>query len=83
MEDLTATEVARNLSDVLDAVEHRHESFRITRGGRVIARVVPEEPALGRSVKELLLRHRVDPSWSDDLEMLRASLLPEDRPWHD
>jgi antitoxin (DNA-binding transcriptional repressor) of toxin-antitoxin stability system len=83
MHDLSATEVARNLSEVLDAVEHRRESFRITRGGRVIARVTPEEPATGKLVKELLAGARPDAAWREDLLRLRASLEPEAAPWRE
>jgi prevent-host-death family protein len=34
MKRLSATEAARHFADVLAAVEHRHETFTVTRGGR-------------------------------------------------
>jgi prevent-host-death family protein len=83
VKDISATEAARNLSDVLDAVEHRHESFRVLRGGRAVARLVPTESASGSSAKELLRRHTPDPAWGEDLAEIRALLVAEDRAWTD
>jgi prevent-host-death family protein len=80
--DISATEIARNLSEVLDAVEHSHESFRVTRGGRPIARVVPAEAASGRAAKDLLLRHTADDAWATDLAEIRSLLVAEDRRWN-
>jgi prevent-host-death family protein len=80
--DISATEIARNLSEVLDAVEHSHESFRVTRGGRPIARVVPAEAASGRAAKDLLLRHTADDAWATDLAGIRSLLVAEDRRWN-
>ena len=83
VKDLSATEAARRLSDVLDAVEHRGESFSIVRHGRPVARLIPVARSSGRVVKEILARHRVDAAWADELADLRSSLVPEDRPWSD
>jgi prevent-host-death family protein len=52
---LTATEMARRLSDVLDAVEGG-DRFLISRRGRVVARIEPAAVGAGRAVKELLRR---------------------------
>jgi prevent-host-death family protein len=81
MKDVTATDAARHFSDLLDAVEHAGESFTVTRSGRVVARIVPAEGAAGRAAKDLLLRHRPDARWRDDLAAVRAHLFPEDRNW--
>jgi prevent-host-death family protein len=81
MKDVTATDAARHFSDLLDAVEHAGESFTVTRSGRVVARIVPAEGATGRVAKNLLLRHRADARWRDDLAAVRADLFPEDRNW--
>jgi prevent-host-death family protein len=80
--DISATEIARNLSEVLDAVEHSHESFRVTRGGRPIARLVPAEAASGRAAKDLLLRHTADDAWGSELAEIRSLLVAEDRRWN-
>jgi antitoxin (DNA-binding transcriptional repressor) of toxin-antitoxin stability system len=39
---LTATEVARNFSQILDDVEESHEEVVIVRNHRMIARIIPE-----------------------------------------
>jgi prevent-host-death family protein len=81
MKEISATEAARRFSDVLDAVEHGHETFRISRGGRPVARLVPTEAASGRSAKDLLLRHTPDDRWASELAEIRALLVTEERDW--
>lgn len=81
MKDVSATDAARHFSDLLDAVEHGHEIFRVTRGGRAVARIVPAEGASGRAAKELLGRHTPDAAWAADLAELRSSLVTEERDW--
>ena len=82
MKDISATEAARNFSNVLDAVEHGRESFRINRGGRPVARLVPAEAASGRAAKDLLLRHRPDAGWIQELAEIRSLLVTEERDWN-
>jgi antitoxin (DNA-binding transcriptional repressor) of toxin-antitoxin stability system len=83
MKDLSATEVARRLSEVLDSVEHRKESFRVIRAGRAVARITPVGRANGREVVDFLSGHRPDSKWAEDLESVRALLQSEDRDWQD
>jgi len=52
MKTLTVTEVARNLSAVLDGVEREQEEVVLVRNNRRIARLVPEPPA--RNALEVL-----------------------------
>ena len=52
MKTLTVTEVARNLSTVLDGVEREQEEVVLVRNHRRIARLVPEPPA--RNALEVL-----------------------------
>ena len=40
---ITATELARNLSDVLNRVRYKGESFEVTRGGETIAEIKATE----------------------------------------
>jgi prevent-host-death family protein len=82
MKDITATEAGRHFSELLDAVEHRHESFVVVRKGRSIARIVPEPGLSGSEAKSLLRRHRPDGRWSEDLHDLRSQLESEQR-WRD
>ena len=81
MKNLTATEAARHFADVLDAVEHRHETFVVTRGGRVVAAIGPAAGAGGRGLKAVLMKHRPDAAWRADLEALRETLVAEERSW--
>ena len=81
MKTVNATEVARNLSEVLDGVEHRHQTYVVTRGGRPIARITPVPSANGLDVKRLLRNHAADPSWADELAALRGGLTLEERNW--
>jgi prevent-host-death family protein len=83
VKDLSATEASRRFSELLDAVEHRGASFTVVRHGRPVALITPATVADGRSLKDLLLRHRSDPAWPDDLERLRSLLEEERSPWSD
>ena len=82
MKDISATEAGRHFSELLDAVEHRQESFVVVRKGRSIARIVPEPGLSGSAAKSLLRRHRPDKGWSEDLRDLRSQLESEQR-WRD
>lgn len=81
MKDVTATEAARNFSDLLDAVEHEKESFVVRRGGKAVARIGPASVSSGAEVKKLLREMAPDPKWVRDLSLLRARLIPEERDW--
>ena len=79
MPDVTATEAARRFADLLDAVEHRGQSFTIVRRGKAIAHLAPVEPVRGRAVNDLLVRHRPDLEWADDLAELRRLTPTKER----
>ena len=79
MPEITATEASRSFADLLDAVEHRHETFRLVRRGKVIAQLEPAKAASGALAKELLRRHRVDADWSGEVADLRSQLVTEER----
>ena len=81
MKTVNATEVARNFSEVLDGVEHRHQTYVVTRAGKPIARITPVPSTNGLEVKRLLRDHTSDASWAADLATLRASLTTEERDW--
>lgn len=81
MKDITATEAARNFSDLLDAVEHRKESFVVRRGGKPVARIAPASASSGVEVKKLLRKMAPDTEWETELSDLRAQLIPEERDW--
>lgn len=71
MPQISATEAARNFSDLLDGVEHRDESYTIVRRGKAVAHLEPVRRGRGREVRELLSRHRPDREWASDLARLR------------
>ena len=83
MREVTATDAARKFSDMLDAVEHNHETFVVTRGGKTVALIAPAPDTPGRLVKEVLRRHDLDRGWSSELRDLRDLLGTEDRSWPD
>lgn len=83
MKSVSATEVARRFSDVLDAVEAKGETFLIVRRGRAIARLSPATGGRGRDVKALLRKAPRDSGWAEELRRTRAALQPEDRRWRD
>lgn len=83
MKELSATEAARQFSDVLDEVEHKGRSFAIRRKGKVVARIEPVATPNGARVKKILREHRPDRAWAKELNEVRALLLPQERDWPD
>ena len=79
MTEVTATEASRRFADLLDGVEHRGERYTIVRRGRVIAQLVPATGTSGAEAKALLLRHRLDRAWADEVAALRNDLTVEER----
>ncbi len=80
MSEVSATDAARNFSDLLDAVEHRGAHFRIVRRGKVVAQLDPVNTGTGADVKALLRRHRRDPAFARDVASARELLEMEQRP---
>ena len=74
MPEVSATEAARNFADILDAIEHRGETFTVVRRGKPIAQLEPVKAGRGADVVALLDRHRIDKAWSDELTALRRLL---------
>lgn len=74
MREISATEAARNFSELLDAIEHRGEHFTIVRHGRAIAELEPTGRSRGKDAKALLRRHRPDRDWARDLRNVRDLL---------
>jgi prevent-host-death family protein len=80
MPDVSATDAARNFSDLLDAVEHRGEQYTVVRRGRPIARLQPVPLGTGAAAKEALRRHQPDDSWAKDLAGVRDMVTIDARP---
>lgn len=73
---ITATELAKNLSDVLNRIRYRGERFVIERDGEPLASLAPVKAANGITVNELFeLLRRVglpDEGFADDLEAIQS-----------
>jgi antitoxin (DNA-binding transcriptional repressor) of toxin-antitoxin stability system len=83
MRRVSATEAARQFSDLLDQVEREGETFVVERRGRAVASIAPAAAVSGRTVKELLRSQPADPAWARELAELRGLLEREDRGWND
>ena len=87
LQTMTATEVARNFSRVLDALEHGEEEVGITRNQHYVARLVPEARAM-TAIEVFgdlcgILPPEEGRLWLDDIEKLRGEMVAEPRvdPW--
>ena len=74
---ITATELARSLSDVLNRVHYRNERFIVQRNGETIATLVPPGPLRGTTLQEIAEKLRglefPDGDFADDLEEIQAN----------
>lgn len=74
---ITATQLAKRLSDILNRVQYRQERFIIERNGEPIAEIVPAGPQVGATFGEILEKlknlPRPDDRFADDLEEIHAS----------
>ncbi|MFZ9630301.1 MAG: type II toxin-antitoxin system Phd/YefM family antitoxin [Ilumatobacteraceae bacterium] len=77
--EISATDASRRFADLLDAVEHRGESFTIVRRGKVVAQLQPSSPVSGASVKRLLRSCRVDAAWGAEVAELRSEQSVQER----
>ena len=74
---ITATDLARSLSDILNRVRYKGETFVIQRNGEPIATLAPSGPKPGVTLGELAeaLGRLTMPGdgFADDLEAIQAS----------
>lgn len=83
---ISATDVARNLSDVLNRVRYKGESFLIVRNGEEAGLLSPVSEGKPKTLRQLvgLMREMGSPDdeFASDLEAIRREQqsLPED-PW--
>jgi prevent-host-death family protein len=85
---ITATELARNLSDILNRVRYKGERFVVTRNGEEIARLDPRPEHRRMTLAELVdvvrSAPRPDPKFWEDVEEARRLMnqpLPERSLW--
>jgi len=82
---VTATEAARNLSDLLNRVRYRGERFVVVRAGEDVAELIPA--AGGRCLTLAELRATLaslpppDADFAADLERIRAEQPPAEPSW--
>jgi len=84
MKRVTATEAARQFSDLINQVRYQGESFLITRNGEDIGVLspAPRRCTLGE-LFQLLQQFPVDDSFADDLEKIQSEqqMIPLEDPW--
>ena len=85
MTRITATEAARQFSDLLNRAFYRREDFELERNGQVVARLVPpRQVARVADLEKLFALRSDDPRFADDLtrsqEAMNTPLSHED-PW--
>lgn len=81
---ITATELAKSLSDVLNRVKYQGERFIIERSGEPVATLGPVGPALGTMLSEVAAKLKglrfPDEDFADDLEAIHAEQRPIGEP---
>lgn len=82
---VSATDAARNLSDLLNRIQYRGEHYIIVRNGARVAELKPStgsERTLGDFVRRMRDLPSVDPDFREDLVEIRASQPPvPESPW--
>ena len=81
---ISATELSKNLSDVLDRVRDRGERFTVARDGEPIAALVPAVAPPSITLRELASQMGdiplPDSGFAEDIEAMRQALAPEEPP---
>jgi len=86
---ITATDAARNFSEILNQVKYQSARFDVMRGREVVARIVPAGPAAGLAIVELdrliarlpALDERDGKALEKELKALRKRLRVPTNPW--
>jgi prevent-host-death family protein len=85
MAEISATDASKRFADMLDAVEHRGETFTVVRRGRPIATIAPATHTTLAELREFLRAHPPDEAWEADLADIRRFVgsAPTEDPWSD
>ena len=82
---ITATELARNIGDILARIRYRRESFLVERNGRLVARLLPVDASPAGTVRDALTAWIADASaddtFADDLARVNTADTPAANPW--
>jgi prevent-host-death family protein len=83
MAEISATDASKRFADMLDAVEHRGQSFTVVRRGRAIATVAPARATTLGALRDFVRSHPADAEWERDLAELREFVgsAPSGDPW--
>jgi len=72
---ISSTELARNLSDILNRARYKGEQFIIQRNGETVATLGPAtKPITWREFVEWWVNNRPDDKFADDLEAIHAEM---------
>ncbi len=81
---ITATDLGKNLSDVLNRVRYRGERFMVARNGEPVAIIGPAAVPTRITLRELAAQigdlPLPDEGFADDIDTMRRSLAPEEPP---
>ncbi|MCC7024926.1 MAG: type II toxin-antitoxin system Phd/YefM family antitoxin [Thermomicrobiales bacterium] len=85
---ITATELSRRLSDVLNRVKYRGERFVVQRNGETIATITPFSPPPAVTLDDIIAKvgdfSVPGDGFADDLEAIQAEQPPAEFPeWPD
>jgi prevent-host-death family protein len=85
MAEISATDASKRFADLLDAVEHRGETFTVLRRGRPIATVSPARPSTLKELRSFVRSHAPDEGWERDLTEIKslAGAAEPRHPWTD
>lgn len=84
MSDISATEASKRFADLLDAVEHRGETFTIVRRGRTVATISPVRTGTLADLQRIFDEHPFDDDFGRDIrDGLRAIDQSPRDPWSD
>jgi prevent-host-death family protein len=61
MAEISATDASKRFADMLDAVEHRGETFTVVRRGRAIATIAPAHRTTAGELRVFLKANPSDP----------------------
>ena len=74
---ITATDLAKGLSDVLNRVRYQGEKFVIERNGEPVAALVPSAPKLGVTLRQVATRladlTMPGDGYAEDLEAMQSA----------
>ena len=77
---ITATHLARNLSDILNRVQYQNEEFVIQKNGKTIAKILSpntERTTTAKEFADAMKGHKwPDPDFADDLEEIQQNQPP-------